>query len=156
MKRWTDHEQELTEMDNVSIRSRPVSQFGAMKPLSLYGAPLDYVQPAEPSMLPDGNRSSMYAYNRASIQVPANYASNRASVASGFAPPGFIPAPNAYFPTDEQLYDEIRNIVGKADLMTVTKKQVRVELTRVFGIDLTEKKDYIHQCIDTVLQSSMP
>ncbi|KAJ3130242.1 hypothetical protein HK098_004289 [Nowakowskiella sp. JEL0407] len=58
-------------------------------------------------------------------------------------------------PTDEELLDEIRHILSTRDLMTVTKKSVREELARLFGMDMTPRKDYIHKCIDMVLQNQI-
>ncbi|KAJ3126609.1 hypothetical protein HK098_007364 [Nowakowskiella sp. JEL0407] len=58
-------------------------------------------------------------------------------------------------PTDEELLSEIRHILSTRDLMTVTKKSVREELARLFGMDMTPRKEYIHKCIDMVLQNQI-
>ncbi|KAI9359285.1 chitin synthase-domain-containing protein [Zopfochytrium polystomum] len=58
-------------------------------------------------------------------------------------------------PSDEELLMQIRQILATADLMTVTRKSVREELTRVFGVDLSGRKEYIHACIDRVLKSEI-
>ncbi|KAJ3379807.1 hypothetical protein HDU84_006366 [Entophlyctis sp. JEL0112] len=58
-------------------------------------------------------------------------------------------------PSDEQLLYQIRQILATADLMSVTRKSVREELTRVFGVDLSARKDYIHACIDGVLKGEL-
>ncbi|KAI9363452.1 chitin synthase-domain-containing protein [Zopfochytrium polystomum] len=58
-------------------------------------------------------------------------------------------------PSDEELLMQIRQILATADLMTVTRKSVREELTRVFGVDLSGRKEYIHNCIDRVLKSEI-
>ncbi|KAJ1552904.1 hypothetical protein HK096_010001 [Nowakowskiella sp. JEL0078] len=71
-------------------------------------------------------------------------------------PPGFS-ATGANFsgelPSDEELLEEIRHILSTRDLMTVTKKSVREELSQLFNIDMSSKKDYIHKCIDLILKS---
>ncbi|KAI8346302.1 chitin synthase-domain-containing protein [Mortierella sp. GBAus27b] len=54
-------------------------------------------------------------------------------------------------PTDEQLANEIQNVLATADLMNITKKQVREQLTKFFGVDLTARKDFIYEVIDRVL-----
>ncbi|KAI8057210.1 chitin synthase-domain-containing protein [Syncephalis plumigaleata] len=63
--------------------------------------------------------------------------------------------PNVVYPNDEQILDELRRIISAADLMTVTKKQVRDELTTFFGVDMTPKKDYINRCIEMILQGQL-
>lgn len=56
-------------------------------------------------------------------------------------------------PSDDQLLTEIRNILATADLMTLTKKQVRESLsTRFGGIDLKPKREVINKMIDNVLK----
>ncbi|KAI8594486.1 DEK C terminal domain-containing protein [Dissophora ornata] len=57
-------------------------------------------------------------------------------------------------PTDEQLSNEIQNILATADLMSITKKQVRERLMAFFDIDLTLRKDYINEVIERVLNNS--
>lgn len=46
-------------------------------------------------------------------------------------------------PTDDQLLSEIRDILRTADLMSVTKKSVKVELEKRFGCNLDAKRAYI-------------
>lgn len=47
------------------------------------------------------------------------------------------------FPTDEAILYEIREILRTADLMTVTKKKVKLELERRFNVNLDTKRAYI-------------
>jgi chitin synthase len=46
-------------------------------------------------------------------------------------------------PSDDALLGEIREILRTADLMTVTKKGVKTELERRFGVPLDSKRAYI-------------
>ncbi|RKP04956.1 DEK C terminal domain-containing protein, partial [Thamnocephalis sphaerospora] len=62
--------------------------------------------------------------------------------------PGALPGG---IPSDEDILNEIRRILSEADLMQVTKKQVRDELATVFGVDMEARKDYINQCIELML-----
>jgi chitin synthase len=55
-------------------------------------------------------------------------------------------------PTDDDIFTQIKMYLSTADLMSVTKKQVRDEMTRVFNIDMTPRKEYINQCIERILQ----
>ncbi|KAF9093636.1 hypothetical protein BGX23_003081 [Mortierella sp. AD031] len=56
-------------------------------------------------------------------------------------------------PTDEELANEIQNVLATADLMSITKKQVRERLMAFFGVDLTSRKEYINEVIERVLES---
>ena len=49
----------------------------------------------------------------------------------------------AGLPTDDAILSEIREILKTADLMTVTKKGIKMELERRFGIGLEARKAYI-------------
>ncbi|ORX93498.1 hypothetical protein K493DRAFT_338238 [Basidiobolus meristosporus CBS 931.73] len=55
-------------------------------------------------------------------------------------------------PTDQEIMDEVQQILSTANLMSITKKQVRDELSRYFGMDMTIKKEFINNCIDIILQ----
>ncbi|KAF9333419.1 hypothetical protein BG006_003659 [Podila minutissima] len=57
-------------------------------------------------------------------------------------------------PTDEQLANEIQNVLATADLMSITKKQVREQLMAFFGVDLNPRKAYINEVIERVLEIS--
>ncbi|KAG0244539.1 hypothetical protein BGW41_007302 [Actinomortierella wolfii] len=56
-------------------------------------------------------------------------------------------------PTNDQIVAEIQNVLATADLMSITKKQVRERLMNHFGCDLTSRKDFINEVIDQVLNS---
>jgi chitin synthase len=50
----------------------------------------------------------------------------------------------AGMPSDDALLAEIREILRTADLMTVTKKGVKQELERRFGVPLDTRRAYIN------------
>lgn len=123
----------------------------------------------------EGYAASGYA---PSNYAPSNYApSNYAppnNAPSGYAPPrsSYSPStisPSTYSPTPalpypippphqpstETLLTEIRRILSTTDLMTVTKKGVREELGRVFGVDLRTRKEEIGRLVDGVLDGEM-
>lgn len=50
----------------------------------------------------------------------------------------------AGLPSDDALLAEIREILRTADLMSVTKKSVKQELERRFGVGLDAKRSYIN------------
>ena len=65
--------------------------------------------------------------------------------------------PNAVdsFPTDEEILREIRHILSTTDLMKVTKKSVREQLSQYFGVDLSSEKEFIHRSIDAILRGDL-
>lgn len=65
------------------------------------------------------------------------------------------PSEKIIFPSDEEILAEIRHILSTTDLMTVTKKSVREQLTRLFGVDISPKKEFIHSCIDGILKGEL-
>jgi chitin synthase len=50
----------------------------------------------------------------------------------------------AGLPSDDAILAEIREILRTADLMTITKKAVKVELEKRFGVNLDAKRPYIN------------
>ncbi|KAJ3168219.1 hypothetical protein HDU88_001658 [Geranomyces variabilis] len=58
-------------------------------------------------------------------------------------------------PSDDDLLRETRRILSTANLMTVTKKQVRDDLGVVFGTDLTSRKATINGFIEDILQGRL-
>ena len=59
------------------------------------------------------------------------------------------------FPSDTELLNEIRHILSTSDLMTITKKKIRMQLSSFFGVDVTPKKEFIHQSIDGILRGNL-
>ena len=47
-------------------------------------------------------------------------------------------------PSDDAILAEIREILKTADLMTVTKKSIKMELERKFGVNLDAKRAYVN------------
>jgi chitin synthase len=56
-----------------------------------------------------------------------------------------------YEPTDDEIRREVQRITATADLMTMTKKQVREQLSKHFGINMNYRKDFINYCIEEAL-----
>ncbi|KAL1843363.1 hypothetical protein VTJ49DRAFT_1950 [Mycothermus thermophilus] len=61
----------------------------------------------------------------------------------------------AGMPSDDALLAEIRDILRTADLMTVTKKGVKQELERRFGVPLDARKAYINSATEAVLSGQL-
>nr|CAA70736.1 chsE [Aspergillus fumigatus] len=50
----------------------------------------------------------------------------------------------SHLPSDDAILAEIREILRTADLMSVTKKSIKLELERAFGVNLDLKRPYIN------------
>jgi chitin synthase len=75
------------------------------------------------------------------------------SVNNGYPPMNMMAgAGDVYCPTDEEIKREVQRITASADLMTMTKKQVREQLSRHFGINMSYSKDFINYCIEEALK----
>ncbi|KAL9027685.1 MAG: hypothetical protein Q9196_003831 [Gyalolechia fulgens] len=64
-------------------------------------------------------------------------------------------AEGAGMPSDDALLGEIREILKTADLMTVTKKGIKLELERRFGVSLEPRKAYIGSATEAVLSGQL-
>ena len=57
------------------------------------------------------------------------------------------------FPTDKQIKKRIRRIVRSADLTVMTKKTVRADAAKFFGVNLDEKKNLIKEVITVTVDA---
>ncbi|KAH8427444.1 chitin synthase class Va [Aspergillus melleus] len=57
----------------------------------------------------------------------------------------------SHLPPDDAILAEIRDILRSADLMSVTKKSIKQELERRFGMNLDAKRPYINSATEAVL-----
>jgi chitin synthase len=91
---------------------------------------------------------SAYAMSRpGSTMMPAS-----ASMMDYYGAAGSGSVQGEGMPSNEQIMEEVRNILANADLMSITKKQVRDRLSEMFGVPMSSKKEYINSCIETVLR----
>nr|OQO25199.1 hypothetical protein B0A51_07961 [Rachicladosporium sp. CCFEE 5018] len=58
-------------------------------------------------------------------------------------------------PSDDALLAEIREILRTADLMTVTKKSIKAELERRFGVSMEGKRQYIGSATEAILSGQL-
>ncbi|KAL2021295.1 hypothetical protein VTK56DRAFT_7266 [Thermocarpiscus australiensis] len=79
--------------------------------------------------------------------------SNNNNRASQFG--GLEMANLAGMPSDDALLAEIREILRTADLMTVTKKGVKQELERRFGVPLDARRAYINSATEAILSGQL-
>ncbi|KAI8976912.1 chitin synthase [Pilobolus umbonatus] len=125
--------------------------------------------------IPSSNMSAMYdmspsshsvasmprngGYERGSIIPPSMMGGPRESQydipmgnLSQVSIPPMIPAG---FPSDNEILNEIRSILATANLMSITKKQVREQLSDTFGVDMIVKKEFINTSIEYILQGRL-
>jgi len=62
----------------------------------------------------------------------------------------------AGLPSDDAILAEIREILKTADLMSVTKKSIKVELERRFGVLLDARRAYINSGMFPILPFPSP
>eukprot|EP00158_Paraphelidium_tribonemae_P009453 Partr_v1_DN28871_c0_g1_i1_m33284 putative Chitin Synthase len=147
MKKWSDYESEMWEKESAmsggskmygseysgmssqqQSQSGYVSQFGLTQPMPYQQSEMSF-QGRPMSMMPGSRPMSM------GMTMPV--------------------MPNDGQPTNEQISAQIKAILATANLMTVTKKQVRDELSMFFGTDMTSKKEFINKVIEDVLQGKL-
>ncbi|KAJ3359537.1 hypothetical protein GGF32_009183 [Allomyces javanicus] len=121
-----ERERELREMHELQLLQQSLPSPGA-RPLSV------------------GSSRSLYLAAAAAGGSPASMPASHMSLA----------APAGGMPSDAELTYEIQRILRSADLMRITKKQVREELSALFGVDLTPRKEFINITIDATLRDIM-
>lgn len=170
LKSWSDYENELWDKEsNHSIGSwvPPIKNkdvYAESHTASLYGRET-YYEPRAQSPAP----SQFGAY------VPPAYQSGRNTPQSHLRPlteanPLHHPAPSRattnYFdlpmptgdpdlslggPTEAELERAVQDVLRKANLNSITKREIRRQLEDRFGIDLTSRKATINAAIDNVI-----
>ncbi|KAL5113990.1 hypothetical protein ACEQ8H_008137 [Pleosporales sp. CAS-2024a] len=142
-KRWEEYQAEMWEQHTMHDDRSEVSGFtyATRKPFggSMAGSEYGGMPPSRPM---------------SRVDVPRYTSQSRLSLApSGYGgyETGIEMTPAANLPTDEVIFNEIRDVLSTSDLMTVTKKSVKAELERRFQCDLTLKKMFIGQSVEQLL-----
>lgn len=134
-KRWEDYQMELWDQQTSRDDRSEVSGFSyATKPYpqSDYGP--FHGQGSRPAsqldlpLLASGSRLSVAPSEVMSRHMDASISMEDLS----------------HLPTEDAILNEIREILRTADLMTVTKKSIKQELERRFGVNLDLKRPYIN------------
>lgn len=135
-KRWEEYQMELWEAQTSRDDRSEVSgySYGTRShpfPQSEYGFPGSGSRPASQMELPllnSGSRLSIAPSEMMSRHMDADLSMEELS----------------HLPSDEVILAEIREILRTADLMAVTKKSIKQELERRFGVNLDLKRPYIN------------
>lgn len=150
-KKWEEYQAELweaqtsrddarSEVSGFSYATKPnvaVSEYGYVpsRPASTTGYPpmpnaQSRMSLAASDMLMAGNRQSQFGGSQFLAASPSQQELEMTNLAG--------------MPSDDALLAEIREILKTADLMTVTKKGVKQELERRFGVPLDARRAYIN------------
>ncbi|KAK9460553.1 chitin synthase-domain-containing protein [Lipomyces oligophaga] len=151
-KRWEDFQAELWEqyenetmMDGKSDAMSMVSSYYPLEAGRSASAASSRPLSARPMSTllqeyPEAPGVGYSAYSRPSIVTPE----------------GEIELGTIEMPSDDLILSEIREIIRTSDLMTITKKSIRLELeVRFGGISLTTKRDYINSAIEAILAGDL-
>ncbi|KAL0092090.1 chitin synthase-domain-containing protein, partial [Phycomyces blakesleeanus] len=156
LKKWSDHENEIWESGSIETKVTAVTATSRRT----FGSPAPPAYPPYPASVKGGpatvyNDAASFRYSPAHLRAPSvlpplqlpmmSSPSLYSDVASGYH------EPYLNGPTDDEIRREVQRITASADLMTMTKKQVREQLSRHFGIDMAYRKDFINYCIEEAL-----
>ncbi|ORZ30039.1 chitin synthase-domain-containing protein [Catenaria anguillulae PL171] len=139
-KRWSEHEAEMVMggIDGGDVLLSPAAAPGGSV-LSLgAGSPGNHIM-----MTPMGGGPGSVDLKRSNSQH------------TPMPPMPVMPGNANGFPTDAEIYHEVRRILATADLMSVTKKQIRDELSALFNVDLAPRREFINQCISDILANGV-
>ncbi|KAF2747835.1 glycosyltransferase family 2 protein [Sporormia fimetaria CBS 119925] len=142
-KKWDDYQAELWERHSAMQDSRSEISgisYGTrrfMGPGSVAGSEYGAMPPSRPMSNIDLAR---YANNSRMSLAPSVYGAYDG-----------LEMASLNFPSDEELLAQIRDILQGSDLMTITKKAVKLELEKRFGMDLTLKKSFIGHAVESIL-----
>nr|POE85368.1 chitin synthase 8 [Quercus suber] len=156
-KKWEDYQAELweerthhddarSEMSGISYGTKSMhyaaSEYGgyasnrSMSQLNLLPTPSAYHQSYH-----NGSRMSL-AHSDVGLPRSYSYAGTEMEMISDL-------------PSDDAILAEIREILRTADLMSVTKKSIKAELERRFGVPLDSKRQYIGSATEAILSGQL-
>lgn len=165
-KKWEEYQAELwdaqtsrddarSEISGFSYATKPnaaVSEYGgwgaASRPGSTVGYPLGgYSDKSPAGLMAVNNSASRMSFATSEMMGQQNRQSQFGGsqfLTSSPSQQEMEMANLAGLPSDDALLAEIREILRTADLMTVTKKGVKQELERRFGVPLDVRRAYIN------------
>ncbi|KAH6856833.1 glycosyltransferase family 2 protein [Chaetomium sp. MPI-CAGE-AT-0009] len=144
------HDDARSEISGYSYATRPnvpMSEYGGYTP-SRPGSTTGYPgMPTAPSRMSLA-ASEMLGHNNRQSQFGG-------SQFQGHSQQELEMANLAGLPSDDALLAEIREILRTADLMTVTKKSVKLELEKRFGVPLDSRRAYINSATEAILSGQL-
>lgn len=88
-----------------------------------------------------------------SFAAAFHYGNDPPNTRSGLFGPQAASIRDHHHPTNEELTSQIRYIILNNDLMTLTKKRIREELSRTYGIDFSDRRQSINRIVDELLHT---
>ncbi|KAK8160190.1 CHS5 chitin synthase, class V [Phyllosticta citribraziliensis] len=152
-KKWEEYQVELWEAQTQRDDRSEVSGFsyGTKSHLNVYhggGGGSEYGFP--PSRPMSGMGGGM--------EIP-RYGSRLSLAPSGYGTPygdgGMEMADMAHMPSEDAILAELRDILRTADLMTVTKKSIKMELEHRFGVSMDPKRAFISSATEAILSGQL-
>jgi len=140
-KKWEDYQAELWEAQTMRGADDTKSEASGYSFATKSYAPSEWGGRAQSSM---GLEALPRGPSRMSL-APSEMLSQRGSTLMGNHPMmSDLEMRTLELPTDDAILAEIREILRTADLMTVTKKGIRADLERKFGVSLDAKRAYVN------------
>lgn len=150
---YKDYRDDATEVSGYSYATKSYGAQNPYAPQSEYGMP-----PSRPmsSMTGLGGGNNPFGDSRTSVAMGTPMQERPMSMFNGLGGVGGqqeVELMNLQaLPTDDALLAEIREILATSDLMTVSKKTVKLELERRFGVGLDGKRAYINSGVLSLLK----
>lgn len=153
-KKWEEYQVELWEAQTQRDDRSEISGFsyGTKSHLNVYqggGGGSEYGFPPSRPMSGMGG---------AGMEIP-RYGSRLSLAPSGYGTPygdgGMEMADMAHMPSEDAILAELRDILRTADLMTVTKKSIKMELENRFGVSMDPKRAFISSATEAILSGQL-
>ncbi|KAI8319291.1 hypothetical protein GQ54DRAFT_293074 [Martensiomyces pterosporus] len=168
MKTWAEYEGEIFErqrqVQEMEAVAQAIDEFGVggVRPVSRFtqipgldGQSISGIAVAQHAAY--GGSAPMLGMPAPRPQSAAGFSAyfgNLAPTPQPVATPSFnlLHVPGGQMPSDEAIAAAVATILDSSDLATITMKQVREELSRVFGMDLSPRREFINNTVQSMIQ----
>ncbi|KAF7731239.1 hypothetical protein EC973_000655 [Apophysomyces ossiformis] len=148
LKKWAQYEQELWETKSTVSEESKASGYSYVSQSTMHKSRYSHISRSSSS--PTNQQPSTLLPSLVPT-LPERRLSQFSVDMSAILHPGKTKE-TTVLPEDEDIEREIYQILSNANLMTLTKKQVRDQLSNIFGVDLTIKKGFINSTIERILE----
>jgi len=170
-KKWEEYQAELWEAQTMHDDRSEMSGYSyGTKHHQQAGSEYNYPGSRPMSQIMGGQQQANYPYDVKNSQI--QHSVSRMSIAqSEMGTPGNRQSQfggSQYFgnqelemanlaglPSDDAILSEIREILKTADLMTVTKKSIKLDLEQRFGVALDARRAYINSATEALLSGQL-
>ncbi|RDW69597.1 chitin synthase [Coleophoma cylindrospora] len=159
-KRWEEYQAELWEAQTTRDDRSEISGYSYGTKFHPAGSVYDY-PPSRP-MSQMGGVQGNYPYDAKNASMHQSHMSLAPSEIHGGRTSQFFSQDHglemkdlAGLPSDDAILAEIREILKTADLMTVTKKSIKLELEQRFGVPLDVRRAYINSATEALLSGQL-